>query len=519
MEASPTSINSMKLEFRPAESLPSLSWCARVQRGGVVVVRHGKGVETRPDRFVEGAWDCDFGEGEFDRAQNLAGSGGVLRDGVCVFAAPFHPLEQLHVLQGERETLVSNSLAFLLQEGDDGADPSYPNYFFDLVRMTRQGLTRQPLILRTARGRRVELYSTCRLEVDEILRLSCKAAPLGPPPGNFAEYFDQLHEAVRRIVANAADPARRFTYTPVTACSRGYDSTASSAIASRVGCRVGLTFSRSGTPKGHPILGMDKPMADDSGADALRALGMEIHEFDRLKILEVPGYPKAEFYHSHTAVTDSCLRLMEDRLRGAVFFSGRHGERYWGPTLRCRRVDFREVDDVHLSGRTYSEFRLRVGYVHLPVPYIGALHGPAIHRITRSDEMRPWRLHAGYYDRPIARRIAEEAGVPRESFGHVKFGGSDKTLRLNDESERDLADFVRELVPQDVRRRLRVGPLHERMYNHYRVQYVRAHYGHLPMVSRALDISRTDRLHLLWGSVYLYLFHWGVDKMLKRYAG
>jgi hypothetical protein len=34
--------------------------------------------------------------------------------------------------------------------------------------------------------------------------------------------------------------------------------------------------------------------------------------------------------------------------------------------------------------------------------------------------MRPWSI-GGTYDRPIARRLGEEAGVPRDAFGQTKF--------------------------------------------------------------------------------------------------
>jgi len=208
---------------------------------------------------------------------------------------------------------------------------------------------------------------------------------------------------------------------------------------------------------------------------------------------------------------------MEDKLTGSLFFSGRHGERYWGPTARCCRRDYRELDDVDLSGRTYTEFRLRVGYVHLPLPYCGALHGPAIHRITHMDEMAPWRLNTGYYDRPIARRMAEEAGVPRECFGHIKFGGSGKNKKLNEESESDFQAFFRSEVPNRIQRRLSSRPLSERLSNHYRLKYLRAHYSHFPLASRTLEVLGTDRLHQLWGSMYLYCFHWGLEKTRARY--
>ena len=100
---------------------------------------HGKDVETRADRFVEGAWDGPFEEMNFERAESLAGSGAVVREGCCVFAAPFHPLEWLYVIRRPDEALVSNSFVFLLEQAGDALDFQYPNYFFDLVRGVRDG--------------------------------------------------------------------------------------------------------------------------------------------------------------------------------------------------------------------------------------------------------------------------------------------------------------------------------------------------------------------------------------------
>jgi hypothetical protein len=66
-----------------------------------------------------------------------------------------------------------------------------------------------------------------------------------------------------------------------------------------------------------------------------------------------------------------------------------------------------------------GEIRLTAGFAQAAVPFIGARCFPDIYRITESDEMVPWRLNNNY-DRPIPRRIAEEAGVPREMFGQTK---------------------------------------------------------------------------------------------------
>ena len=139
----------MTFAFEPDPELPLLSWCARLQPGSAVRVRHGAGVETRAAGFVEGAWDGDYDAFEFDAAETLCGSGGRLREGGVVFAAPSHPLERLFALQRRDELFVSNSMVFLLSQAGDGLDLSYPRYYFDFLERSRHGLT--PCASRAAR--------------------------------------------------------------------------------------------------------------------------------------------------------------------------------------------------------------------------------------------------------------------------------------------------------------------------------------------------------------------------------
>jgi hypothetical protein len=47
--------------------------------------------------------------------------------------------------------------------------------------------------------------------------------------------------------------------------------------------------------------------------------------------------------------------------------------------------------------------------------------------------MEPWTLHNGY-DRPIPRRLVEEADVPRDAFGVIKRGGAGSSLRFGNRS-------------------------------------------------------------------------------------
>ena len=509
----------MTFAFQPDAHLPPLSWCARLRPGEPARVRHGAGVETRDTGFVEGAWAGDFDAFDFDTTPMLCGSGARARDGVVVFAAPSHPLERLFVMKRRDELLVSNSLVFVLVEAGDGLDLSHPGYFFDFMERCRRGIAPPVTALPTRNGQTVELFPCCNVRVGADRAPVFQPKTFGPPPQTYAHLFRLVLDTTKALAANAATSGRTQTYRMVAACSRGYDSTAAASMASLAGCRDGVTYVRSMARSGHPITGLREEAADDSGADSLRALGMRVHEFNREDARRLKGFARAEFFiNAAVAVTDATAAVMADMLPGSIYVSGRHAERYWGPTRRCARRNMREVDDCLLSGHGLGEYRLRLGFVHLPLPYIGALHGPALYRITHSREMDPWRLGTGYYDRPIARRMAEEAGVPRENFGHRKLGTAMAAWRdLNAESQADFNAFVASEIPEVIRRGLDPRPRSERIDNHRRLAYFRTHYAHLPMGDRLIRASGLERLHVLFNSVNQYQFHWGFERTRDRY--
>ncbi len=105
-----------------------------------------------------------------------------------------------------------------------------------------------------------------------------------------------------------------------------------------------------------------------------------------------------------------------------VLLTGTLGE-IWYPmaSLGSRAYLDSSMKRWDLGGHGMAELRLVVGFIHLPLPYIGARQKEDIVKITESSEMDPWRL-GNSYDRPIPRRIAEEAGIPRSMFGQSKMG-------------------------------------------------------------------------------------------------
>jgi hypothetical protein len=69
----------------------------------------------------------------------------------------------------------------------------------------------------------------------------------------------------------------------------------------------------------------------------------------------------------------------------------------------------------YAGGYSGVNFHLRLPALAVAVPAVGAGDPEQIGVLSRSAEMAQWSI-GGDYDRPIPRRIVEEAGVPRQAF-------------------------------------------------------------------------------------------------------
>jgi hypothetical protein len=116
-----------------------------------------------------------------------------------------------------------------------------------------------------------------------------------------------------------------------------------------------------------------------------------------------------------------------------MLFTGMNGGAPWD--LRPLSVGpFLQRKDT--NGNSLAEFRLRAGFIHVPVPYLGCVSHESLYAISLSEAMRPWRV-GGDYDKPIARRLVEEAGVPRGLFGTTKKAvavGPERRLSARDDA-------------------------------------------------------------------------------------
>jgi hypothetical protein len=379
-------------------SLPPMSWLLTHTRDGWVL-HHGSYVEVADRFFVEGGWAGPWDHPALVRACNVFGSGGVVSKDSMEIATPSHTLDCLYLLTNPDDavTAISNSLPFLVEFA--GINP--PLDFRAPARMASVvlGLHRyNSLVLRDGSLRVERLFAkNCLWRRDGSITLKDK--PKERRFERYSEYVTLLASVIRETFSNCSHPERAVRFTPLATCSSGYDSNASAALASDWGCKEAITIKtgRGGT--------------NDSGARVGPVLGLDVAEY-RLLEDECGENSAKEFFASGMGGEDLQYGVFEPRLSRRILVTGFHGDRVWSrrafPSAVLERGD--------LSGCSLAEYRLRVGFVHVPVPFIAVHHHDAVHLISNCDEMAPFRVGRAY-DRPIPRRVLEEKGVPRGWFG------------------------------------------------------------------------------------------------------
>jgi hypothetical protein len=503
------------LRYVAMQSWPKLGWVARCRHDSAeVTVFHGPHVETTPDWFCEAVWAGAYGEGGFDETSLVAGSGGRRRDNNFCFVSSGSTVDRLCTIEHGGATWIANTLVGLLAMVRGWPMRSHPHYLRDFETLA-QGLHRYKRLLQTSAGP-VQLVYFDNLRWDGRT-LSRQAKP--PESGqfdSFAAYRTFLSASLAATARNMAAAERRHPYRMLGTVSRGYDSATVLTLAREVGCQeaITLTQARSGE--------------SDSG-DAIGAiLGARVTMIDRdaWSSLVMPEVP---FFAAESAGEDVVFAPAAPLLANRVFLTGHHGGIVWrlhqtvpGPYLQ--RGD--------CGGLSLTEFRLVVGFIHLPLPFWGARRIAEINAIGHSDEMRPWRLGTGY-DRPIPRRILEEAGVPRALFGFSK-NAVTVNLRsfpqfLTDRSLEDYLGWVRQ-HRRDWLSRARLPPLASWRWDLFlrratnwvadRADGVRWRAARVPALSW---IAGNRALRYVIGlkhkPLFLrrYAFAWAVEKMKARY--
>ena len=213
-----------------------------------------------------------------------------------------------------------------------------------------------------------------------------------------------LEARLKALLANAEDVRRETRMQPISTLSRGYDSVACTVLARPAGCREVLCFHDPSS---------EEPHADD-GTELAARLGLRSHSMSRLAYRELADEPV--FLATGTGGEDAFFAPYASLLRHRVLVSGFHGDKVWDRHTTYLSSDIVRGDP---SGGDLEEFRLRVGFFHVPLPFVGCQDVSAIHAISNHEELSAWRVPGGY-DRPICRRLGEDAGLLRADFGMRK---------------------------------------------------------------------------------------------------
>jgi hypothetical protein len=400
--------------YELASHWPPLAWLVICEIGSASVhVVHGREVETRPDWFCEAVWDAPFPQGDFDKTDLVYGSGGRRRQNGIIFVSAGTTVDRLQVAARGSRTFISNSLPCLLQSIAGKLESSfggYSNYFEMITRGIEQPLPDLPVF-----GGSIRLVYYFNLlwdgrDLEQVPKLALRRDFT-----RFDRYTEFLRSALGRIAENMSSAERARSYSWVGTISRGYDSPTCSLLARSVGLGRVLTHEQS------------RPGEQDDGALVAAALKLQCITVNRLAWMA--GAPLEPLFLAADAQgKEIMIAGAGEELRGKVLLTGHGGDTAW--SIYTGPVGSALARVAH-SGLSMTEYRLHSGFIHLPLPFMGLRQLPDIAKLSGSPEMKPWDI-GGEYNRPICRRLLEEAGVRRELFGLSKAGASIRFLRGED---------------------------------------------------------------------------------------
>jgi hypothetical protein len=516
----------MTITYRVNDDLPRLAWCAEICRAtDEIVVYCGKWVEQTDHAFFEGVWAGEFDTFGFCDAPVSFGSGGRLVGDKIVFSTPTHPLERLFSVSSASQICLSNSLSFVLALSGKELDSSYIPFHSDYDSITL-GLDRYVRELPLRDGSKVRMYCHSNIELDHDLRVrETPKALISEPIESFQQYERLLLAILDSLRRNGASGTRRRSYRLLATVSTGYDSSSIAALARDVGCSEAVTVL--GSRPRSQVIGkyryLDKHI-DDSGEHIADQLGYSTtHKCDRNEYFKATTPQlEAESCASGSLYIEPSLLYYNSLLEQTILLTGHFGDVIWGMSGEAHGGLFA---GGALSGASLYESRLRIGFVHAPLPYVAASQVSEIKQISRSQVMAPWRLDKPY-DRPIPRRFLEERGVERGAFGQSKKAIQVMLLGTKANVTSQMSAVARHDFENYLAMRHGRSPLVQIGFDLMVGLYATPALLRAPLhrVGLGAKISRIHHyMHDRWfrysrsGRAGSYLFGWGISRITPRY--
>lgn len=406
-------MDTISVRVRENIQLPKLCWLLQFSiDSGKVELCVGSKVERLKGAIVEGCWDGDFDAHGLE-SKNLFGSAVKWRGNRLTVLGSISLTDRICYAKESDRIIVSNSVFAVM--GAIGANFDEEVNYYKLSYAPLAGIdcypTKLPIqhesisVIHQLYHRNMEIKADGRIEV----RCKTRARKFS----SYKAYEDSLQKTVNEIVANTISEKRTHRVFPYATLSSGYDSTAVAALAKEAGITSALLCTK---PKSRHFDLFGNRYLDD-GSEAGQALNFSIQyvnlcdyiidEDEVLYIAPAASTPETSFL--------PMAKYIESKQCLGAIFTGYHGDKIWDKNVASKYINDQLIRG-DMSGVNISESRLKSGFFNVAVPFLFARSAESIILISQSEEMSQWSVGGGY-DRPIARRIAEERGVLRGSFG------------------------------------------------------------------------------------------------------
>ena len=404
--------DSLELLCKINDKLPPLAWVASIEKGKTMVLC-GNRVEFFENCFVSGAWSGNFEDKLFEKSDWFCGTGGKIDCEKIIFSTPTHVTEGLYLSKCDKQKLViSNSLYLLMADLNYHMDPDYQGYEIDLSTITLgiNDYKKEIIVLDENDNSaiiKIFYYRNIVINNDNVWNETVK--PSVVPFADFNDYYSRLQDSMIQLQIKANHPKRKYKYGITSTVSRGYDAPCCAVIAKKIGAKTAVTFDSTGK------------YAQDSGVEIAKTLGFE-NIVERSADFYKNSNDFIEAYYLCTGELGASISFsaFSQDFKNNIVFTGERGDSIWNCSDQNRNnsLCFKTASLSHLG---MSEKHLWDGSITVPMPLFGATAWESIYDISNSEEMAPWRLNNDY-DRPIPRRICEQAGLKRTDFGISKHG-------------------------------------------------------------------------------------------------
>lgn len=339
-----------------------------------------------------------------------------------MISCPSHFYEGIYLLYDKRTgySYFSNSLNYVLNESIQTYDDSFEEMIHIICHrndeITAKGIFEIETLLYSSSEYSIHVFYYHNIVINQnkceirVRKPSCSSYK------NFREYKDYLLKVLVSLNMNSNSMGRENLYPTLATLSSGYDSSAVAALLVEIGAVEAVTID------------VNVEGNDDSGLEIAEYLGLECkpcaHPLAVNNVIDNLGafnYSKSfadetsEFLATIGHGDEIVFQAFDPYLEGKAVYTGHSGDDIW----TINNQDFIGIPVTIINGKSLSEYRLRKNFFHVPLPVIGAVYPFSHYKINYQKDMKKYWID-DKYNRPIARRLVEEIGVPRGVFAKSK---------------------------------------------------------------------------------------------------